>query len=47
MATLPVSAENLIAHFGPSLNFPPMQGYPGRDEPDDVVKTHCCFCGMQ
>jgi assimilatory nitrate reductase catalytic subunit len=47
MATLPVSAENLIAQFGPSLNFPPMQGYPGRDEPDDVVKTHCCFCGMQ
>ncbi len=47
MATLPVSAENLITQFGPSLNFPPMQGYPGRDEPDDVVKTHCCFCGMQ
>jgi assimilatory nitrate reductase catalytic subunit len=47
MATLPTSAEDLIARFGPSLNFPPMQGYPGRDEPDEVVKTHCCFCGMQ
>ncbi|MCU0771357.1 MAG: molybdopterin oxidoreductase family protein [Verrucomicrobia bacterium] len=47
MATLPVTAENLIAQFGPSLNFPPVQGYPGRDEPDEVVKTHCCFCGMQ
>ena len=47
MATLPISAEDLIARFGPSLNFPPMQGYPGRDEPDEVVKTHCCFCGMQ
>ncbi|MCC6821052.1 MAG: molybdopterin-dependent oxidoreductase, partial [Verrucomicrobia subdivision 3 bacterium] len=47
MATLPVSAEEVIARFGPSLNFPPTQGYPGRDEPDEVVKTHCCFCGMQ
>src|SRR5436190_11226439 len=47
MATLPIQAEELIAQFGPSLNFPPAQGFPGRDEPDEVVKTHCCFCGMQ
>lgn len=47
MATLPVPIENLIAKFGPSLNFPPLEGFAGRDEPDDVVKTHCCFCGMQ
>ncbi len=47
MATLPVPAEEIIARFGPSLNFPPAGGYPGRDEPDAVVKTHCCFCGMQ
>lgn len=47
MATLPVAAEDIIARFGPSLNFPPPEGYPGRDEPDDVIKTHCCFCGMQ
>ena len=47
MATLPVAAEKLIATFGPSLNFPPAEGFPGRDEPDDVIKTHCCFCGMQ
>jgi len=47
MATLPVSAEEVIARFGPTLNFPPSQGYAGRDEPDEVVKTHCCFCGMQ
>jgi assimilatory nitrate reductase catalytic subunit len=47
MATLPTSAENLIASFGPQLNFPPQEGFAGRDEPDDVIKTHCCFCGMQ
>ncbi len=37
----------MVARFGPHLNFPPAQGFPGRDEPDAVVKTHCCFCGMQ
>ncbi len=47
MATLPVPVENLIARFGPHLNFPRAEGIPGRDEPDAVVKTHCCFCGMQ
>lgn len=47
MATLPIPAENLIKKFGPTLNFPNPEGIPGRDEPDAVVKTHCCFCGMQ
>src|SRR5919108_700457 len=47
MARLPAPVEEMIARFGPSLNFPPSQGYPGRDEPDEVVETHCCFCGMQ
>ena len=47
MATLPVPAERLIEKFGPHKNYPPKEGYAGRDEPDAVVKTHCCFCGMQ
>ena len=47
MAQLPTSAENIIAKFGPTLNFAPQEGYVGRDEPDKSVKTHCCFCGMQ
>lgn len=47
MAKLPVTAEQLIAAFGPRKNYPPQQGFPGRDEPDRVVETHCCFCGMQ
>lgn len=47
MARLPVSADALIERFGPHLNYPPREGYPGRDEPDRVVETHCCFCGMQ
>jgi assimilatory nitrate reductase catalytic subunit len=47
MAHLPVSSEKLIEQFGPHLNYPPQEGFVGRDEPDKVVKTHCCFCGMQ
>lgn len=47
MAKLPVSSEQLIADFGPHKNYPPREGFVGRDEPDEVVKTHCCFCGMQ
>ncbi len=47
MAKLPVSAENIIEQFGPHKNYSPKEGYEGRDEPDESVKTHCCFCGMQ
>ncbi|MBF6652605.1 nitrite reductase [Flavobacterium columnare] len=47
MAKLPVSIEKIIEDFGPHLNYAPKEGYVGRDEPDAVVETHCCFCGMQ
>ena len=47
MAKLPVSAEKIIENYGPHLNYSPKDGYVGRDEPDKVVETHCCFCGMQ
>jgi assimilatory nitrate reductase catalytic subunit len=47
MAKLPVSTEKIIEAFGPHLNYAPKDGYNGRDEPDEVVKTYCCFCGMQ
>jgi assimilatory nitrate reductase catalytic subunit len=45
MATLPVDDLHIIRKFGPHLS--------GRvrarttDEPDRLVKTHCCFCGQQ
>ena len=47
MATLPVPYEQLVDTFGPHLHYPPREGFPGREEPDRVVETHCCFCGMQ
>lgn len=47
MARLPIPAERLVERFGPHLNYPPGEGFRGRSEPDAVVPTHCCFCGMQ
>ena len=47
MSKLPVNPEALIHQYGPHLHYPPKEGYVGRDEPDKVVETHCCFCGMQ
>ncbi len=47
MAKLPVAEENIVKNFGPHLNYAPKDGYVGKDEPDESVKTHCCFCGMQ
>jgi assimilatory nitrate reductase catalytic subunit len=47
MAKLPIAAQALVDRFGPHLNYPPREGYAGRDEPDAIVPTHCCFCGMQ
>ncbi|MFN8417435.1 MAG: molybdopterin oxidoreductase family protein [Cytophagaceae bacterium] len=47
MAKLPIPIEEIIEQYGPTLNFPNPEGIVGRDEPDKIVKTHCCFCGMQ
>jgi assimilatory nitrate reductase catalytic subunit len=47
MAKLPIPAEQVIEEFGPHLNFPSPDVTIGRDEPDRIVATHCCFCGMQ
>lgn len=47
MAKLPVPIENLIESFGPHTAYVPPGGWVGRDDPEKLVKTHCCFCGMQ
>src|ERR1043166_3428085 len=46
MATLPLPSEALIDRFGPHLADTPVGGWDDR-EPDRLVKTHCCFCGLQ
>jgi assimilatory nitrate reductase catalytic subunit len=47
MAIHTQSLEHLIAHYGPHLQDTPPGGWQGRVEPDQLVKTHCCFCGVQ
>jgi len=47
MAKLPTSAEQIIEKFGPHKSYTPQDGFHGTHEPDALVKTHCCFCGMQ
>ncbi|MCE9557603.1 MAG: molybdopterin oxidoreductase family protein [Armatimonadetes bacterium] len=47
MAKLPTSVESLQDKFGPHPAYVPPGGWVGRSEPDKLVKTHCCFCGMQ
>jgi assimilatory nitrate reductase catalytic subunit len=45
MAVPPLPVEELIARHGPHSNDTP-RGVPIGD-PDALVETHCCFCGVQ
>ncbi|UGU14617.1 molybdopterin oxidoreductase family protein [Sinomicrobium kalidii] len=47
MAKLPVAADQLIKKYGPHKAYAPQSGFYGAHEPDRLVKTHCCYCGMQ
>jgi len=46
MATLTLDELTLIDKYGPHLNYEPAGGW---NEQTDctLVKTHCCFCGVQ
>jgi assimilatory nitrate reductase catalytic subunit len=45
MATLPKDELAIIKAFGPHLS-PRVRGTT-TDDPEKLVKTHCCFCGQQ
>lgn len=47
MAKLPVSIDRIIEDYGPHKAYAPQVGFHGAHEPDKLVKTHCCYCGMQ
>jgi assimilatory nitrate reductase catalytic subunit len=47
MSRQPLTDEELIATYGPSLNETPPGGWNAGLEIDRVVNTHCCFCGQQ
>jgi assimilatory nitrate reductase catalytic subunit len=49
VAVPPLSVDRLADAFGPHRNYAPPGGWgeAARGRPDALVKTHCCFCGMQ
>jgi assimilatory nitrate reductase catalytic subunit len=46
MATLSLTDEQYIQLYGPTPAMIPAGGW-NQGEPDKLVKTHCCFCGVQ
>jgi assimilatory nitrate reductase catalytic subunit len=46
MALPTLDERQFIDEFGPHLNYEPPGGWVDQ-EPDKLVKTHCCFCGVQ
>ena len=46
MAFLTQPEEKYIEMYGPTPSFTPAGGWDSR-QPDRLVKTHCCFCGVQ
>lgn len=48
MAMLPIDKDEIKKLFGPHLKYDPPGGWDVvSEEPDQRVKTHCCFCGQQ
>lgn len=47
MASTPAEALDIIARFGPHRAYADGRRLETAREPDALVKTHCCFCGMQ
>jgi assimilatory nitrate reductase catalytic subunit len=46
MATITLGEDALIERFGPHLSYEPAGGW-GEHKDCELVKTHCCFCGVQ
>lgn len=46
MARLLQSVDQIIKEYGPTLQGTPSVGW-SSDKVDKLVKTHCCFCGVQ
>ena len=48
MAKLPIPADDIIEKFGPHKHYPNIGTIRNNPQnPDELVKTHCCFCGLQ
>ena len=46
MATLTLTEQDYVRLYGPTPAGVPAGGW-DNSEPDKLVKTHCCFCGVQ
>jgi len=46
MALLNLTEGEYIERYGPTPAYTPEGGWEA-GEPDKLVKTHCCFCGVQ
>ena len=46
MALLNLQESEYIKLYGPNVAYVPEGGWK-TGEPDKLVKTHCCFCGVQ
>src|SRR5215467_6513330 len=47
MATIPTDELKIIEKFGPHLARMSAEHLSTADDPERLVKTHCCFCGQQ
>lgn len=47
MAKLPALLSELVARHGPHPQYEPPLGWAVLEEPERIVKTHCCFCSQQ
>ncbi|MCI0485384.1 MAG: molybdopterin oxidoreductase family protein [Blastocatellia bacterium] len=47
MASTPEESQNIIERFGPHPAYSSGARLQTGIEPDDLVDTHCCFCGQQ
>jgi assimilatory nitrate reductase catalytic subunit len=47
VATLPADELKIIERFGPHLSETTARRRSTSTEPEQLVKTHCCFCGQQ
>lgn len=47
MARISLPLADLVTEYGPHVSDSPVTGWDQRPAPEKLVKTHCCFCGMQ
>lgn len=47
MANPPLSREEFLDTYGPTLHYSPPGGFRSVEDYDALVDTHCCFCGQQ